>query len=151
MKLAEALMLRSDYLERINKLKDRIINNLTVQEGDKVSEDPNPLIAELNDVADKLNEIIIKINNTNNNTAFNDKLNLSSALTYRDTLKKKRNNLEQIVLNASGSHMRLSRSEIKLVKTVDISALQKDIDKLSKEFREIDTKIQEKNWLTDIL
>ena len=47
MKLAEALNLRADLQKRIAALKDRLIRNAKVQEGDTPSEDPVMLLKEL--------------------------------------------------------------------------------------------------------
>ena len=49
MKLAEALNLRADLQKRIANLRERLIKNAKVQEGDTPSEDPNMLLNELND------------------------------------------------------------------------------------------------------
>jgi len=46
--------------------------------------------------------------------------------------------------------MRATRSEIKIFSTIDVRALQKQIDDLSKQLRELDNKIQMTNWTTDI-
>ena len=49
MKLAEALNLRADLQKRIANLKERLIKNAKVQEGDTPSENPHTLINELNE------------------------------------------------------------------------------------------------------
>ena len=54
MKLSQALIIRSDYQNKIYELKKRIINNSKVQEGENVSEDPMKLLKELNRVIDEL-------------------------------------------------------------------------------------------------
>ena len=41
--------------------------------------------------------------------------------------------------------------EVKFISTISIEQLQKQSDLLAKEFREIDMKIQEKNWTTELL
>lgn len=43
MKLAEALLLRSDQQKQLASLKQRIEANVLIQEGDEPSEDPNVL------------------------------------------------------------------------------------------------------------
>ena len=43
MKLAEALNLRADLQKRIAQLKERLANNVKVQEGDSPAEDPKAL------------------------------------------------------------------------------------------------------------
>ena len=44
-----------------------------------------------------------------------------------------------------------SVSEIKIVSTVDVRSLQKQVDKLSAQLRQVDETIQEKNWTTELL
>lgn len=151
MKLAEALMLRSDYQTKIEKLKSRIINNVKIQEGEEVSEDPQQLMDELEITLTELEKIICRINNTNNITMLNDNMTLSSALTKRDIISNKIHSFEYIVNSASINQSRVSRSEVKFVTTIKIRDIQKNIDFLCKEYRELDTKIQEKNWLTDLI
>ena len=46
MKLAEALLLRSDLQTKLASLQQRINNNVLIQEGDELSEDPNALMGE---------------------------------------------------------------------------------------------------------
>ncbi|EDL65928.1 DIP1984 family protein [Bacillus sp. SG-1] len=41
-------------------------------------------------------------------------------------------------------------SEIRRIPTVSVRKLQKEIDELSKEYRMLDTKIQQANWLTEL-
>jgi hypothetical protein len=47
MKLAEALNLRADIQIRNSQLKERLVANSKVQEGDKPSENPTSLLKEL--------------------------------------------------------------------------------------------------------
>ncbi|WP_215900595.1 DIP1984 family protein, partial [Acinetobacter baumannii] len=47
MKLAEALLLRSDQQKKIISLKQRINANVLVQDGDQPSEDPNELLKQV--------------------------------------------------------------------------------------------------------
>jgi len=44
MKLAEALILRSDLQTKLASLQQRINNNVLIQEGDQPSEDPEKLL-----------------------------------------------------------------------------------------------------------
>ena len=151
MKLAEALMLRSDYQVKIEKLRNRILNNVKIQEGEEVAEDPNKLLAELNETIVKLTDLIQRINHTNSTALLVAGKTISAALAERDTLASKRSILDQVVGAASIKQSRVSRSEIKFISTVNVSSLQKEIDQLSKTYRELDTKIQEKNWSVDLL
>ena len=145
MKLSQALIIRSDYQNKIYELKKRIINNSKVQEGENVSEDPMKLLKELNRVIDELDIITKRINKTNNESLFEDNI------CTRDTIKKKRNAIVAIIEEATIKVDRYSQSEVKFISTISIEQLQKQSDLLAKEFREIDMKIQEKNWTTELL
>ena len=150
MKLAEALILRADLQKRIEQLKNRLKNNVMVQEGDEPSEDPEILLKEFEDCQFELTDIIKRINKTNNETMFNEKWTLADALAERDGLWEKRLVLSHVSEVASIKQDRYSRTEIKYISTVNVKELQKEIDKLSKEYREFDTKIQGLNWTIDL-
>jgi hypothetical protein len=69
----------------------------------------------------------------------------------RDITAKKRDFLTSIADAASTRQDRYSKSEVKFVATFSIAQIQKQIDQLSKEFRELDTKLQELNWQTELV
>ena len=46
---------------------------------------------------------------------------------------------------------RYSRTEIRLIGTVDVPGYQKQVDRLSREHRELDTIIQGLNWTTELV
>ena len=68
MKLAEALNLRADLQKRIAALKERLIRNAKVQEGDVPAEDPVILLKELDNNIIELEKLIKSINKTNSST-----------------------------------------------------------------------------------
>ena len=47
--------------------------------------------------------------------------------------------------------MRGTRSEVVVRSTVEVAALQKQVDALSKELRELDLRIQQINWTTELV
>ncbi len=151
MKLAEALILRADYLKRIEQLKPRISRNAKVQDGEKVAEDPKALLKELNDVLDKLTILIQKINKTNTQVLLQKNQTVADALTIRDILHIKNQVYRQLAEDATVTQDRYNKSEIKFKSTVDISQTQAKADEIAQEYREIDTRIQEKNWLVDLV
>jgi len=51
---------------------------------------------------------------------------------------------------ASTSQGRTTRSEVKFISTVSVTAIQRKADDLAKEYRELDTRIQEADWLTTL-
>ena len=54
MKLAEALQERADLNRKIEQLQDRLSNNVLVQEGEQIAEDPEKLKDELDSAAGRL-------------------------------------------------------------------------------------------------
>jgi hypothetical protein len=75
---------------------------------------------------------------------------LAVALTDRDALMKKRSLLASIASAASEKDYRLTHTEVKMFLTLPISNVQKQIDDLSYQFRELDTQIQGLNWTVDL-
>ena len=151
MKLAEALILRADLQKKIEQLKHRLRNNVMVQEGDKPSEDPETLLQEFEACQFELTNLIKRINKTNNKTMFNEDWTLVDALTERDGLWERRLVLSHIAEEASIKQDRYSKTEIKYVSTINVGQLQKEVDRLSKEYRELDTRIQGLNWTIDLI
>lgn len=151
MKLAEALILRADYQKRLQQLKARLIQNAKVQEGDQPSENPAALLTELEQVASDLTYIIQQINRTNSATDLKTGITLSDALATRDVLKLRIATYRELAQAATVSQNRYSKSEVRFESTVDVAAIQRQADQLSKELRELDTSIQAANWTTDLL
>lgn len=150
MKLAEALILRADLQKRIDQLRVRLNNNAKVQENDEPSEKPEDLLNELDSNINQLKILIKQINKTNCVTVSNGQT-LADLIAERDTLTLKSNILRGF-LNIAGQKVNLySTTEIKIMSTVDVPALQKELDLLSKKIRETDTELQQANWLTELI
>lgn len=150
MKLAEALILRADCQKRIDQLRQRLLRSAKVQEGEQPPENPQQLMAELDGAIAQLTTLIQQINKTNAQTAFQAGI-LSDVLAERDTLLLKRNAYDALIQSASIRQERYSRSEVRFVSTVDIAALQRQIDDLSRRYRALDSQIQALNWQTDLI
>ena len=151
MKLAEALAERSDCQIRLEDLKKRIARSARVQEGEQPAEDTGQLLAEIERIFARLLELISAINRTNASASFSEGKTISDAIAERDVVGKKRDMLAAIAETASTRQDRYSKSEVKFVATVSVAALQKQVDQLSKRFRELDTRLQELNWSTELI
>lgn len=151
MKLANALSQRSELQTRLRQLESRLNNNALVQEGEQPAEDPMELLKELEADYARLEELISAINRTNNSTEIEGGSTLSDLLAKRDCLKGKLSALRNFLSNASALVHRHSASEIKIKSAVNVRQLQKQVDGLSKELRELEETIQEKNWTTELL
>jgi hypothetical protein len=151
LKLAEALAERSDCQIRLEDLKKRMVRSARVQEGEQPAEDSTALLAEIERVFARLMELVSAINRTNAKTVFSAKQTISDAIAERDITGKKRDLLAGVAEAASTRQDRYSKSEVKFVATVSVAELQKEVDQLSKKFRELDTQLQELNWKTDLI
>lgn len=151
MKLAEALILRSDLQNRMEQIKYRLTSNVMVQEGDDPSEDPNDLLQEYGRALEEFRTLVKRINKTNNETEFEEGLSLSDALVDRDILLKKRNLLSAVAEEGTVRQDRYSRTELKYVSKVDVKVIQEQIDQTAKKYRELDTRIQGLNWTVDLI
>ncbi|MBR1514975.1 MAG: DIP1984 family protein [Bacteroidales bacterium] len=147
MKLAEALQERSDLSQRIAQLRSRLAVNATVQEGEKTAEDPVALLEELNRCIDQQEQLIAQINLVNSRTMVEGHT-LTELLARRDSLNLRIEAYHELINDASRLAQRAVRTEIKILSAVDVPALQKEADQLSKELRKVDNTIQETNWLT---
>ena len=150
MKIAEALILRADIQKRISQLKTRLNNNAKVQENEEPAENPEFLLTELDDLISQLNDLIIKINKTNTLSKI-DGISLVELIAKKDTLSQKTGILREFIEIASQKINLYSSTEIKVFSTVNVPAQQKQLDKLSKEIRETDTKLQQANWTIDLI
>ena len=150
MKLAQALILRADTQKRIEQLKVRLLSNAKTQENEKPSEDPKLLLKELDRLTSELFRLICSINLTNSSAKF-DGMSLTEMIAKKDALVLKANVLREFATSASQKVDLYSNSEIKILSTVDVAALQKQVDALSKEIRELEMKLQEANWAVDLV
>ena len=150
MKLAEALIERSDLQTRIDAMQQRLMNNARVQDGETPAEDPLALMRELDAMSARVEELIRRINLTNAETEI-DGTSITAMIAHRDCLTKKAGILRNFLAAASSLTQRASRTEIVIRSTVSVADLQKQVDELSKEIRITDTKIQAANWTVDLM
>ena len=139
MKLAEALSLRADLQKRISQLEVRLKNNARIQEGE-----------ELNNHLNALETLIFRINKTNMVT-LSEGMRLTEMIAKKDVLALRISVLRSVAQSAMGSLERYSANEIRYVRTLDVADLQKQIDSYSRQLRELDVKIQQLNWLTELV
>lgn len=151
MKLANALSQRAELQTRIRQLESRLCNNAQVQEGEQPAEDPEELLRELEGDYARLEEMISAINRTNSATRTECGATLSDLLARRDCLRGRLGILRNFLDNASALVHRRTAGEIRVKSSVNVRELQKQVDGLSRDLRELEEAIQEKNWTTELL
>lgn len=151
MKLAEALVLRRDTQNKLDKLKETLIANAVIQEHDTLDVSNEELISDYEKVNKLLSDLIIAINKKNASTRI-DALNMTiaEALEAREALHREHKLYTQILETASARNQRYSHSEIKMVRTVNTKDISKRVDQLAKKIRELDVAIQQTNWFVEL-
>ena len=150
MKLAEALIRRADLQRRLAQLKSRAVDAARIQEGDEAEEDATALLGDFDRAADELEQLIERINVQNLKTEVQNGLTVTAALAKRDALHQRHGMRVELADAAARRSDRLTRSEIKFVAAVNIRDLRQQVDDLAREIRELDNRIQQVNWATEL-
>ena len=150
MKLAEALARRADIIKEIENIATRLNLNSKVQEGEEPSEDVNLLLELLDNNSNELEDLIKKINHTNNESKVKG-VRIADLIAKRDALTKKIKILQNFANSASQRVDRYSNKEIRIVSSVNVNEIRKTIDSCSKELRLTENAIQEANWTIDLI
>ena len=155
MKLAEALSRRAAAARRIEALRTRVMGNARHQEGDTPAEDPAALLAEVDGAIDDYEDLIRRINRTNAATTIGPAETLTDALARRDALRLRHHVLESAANAAAGTdhagYTRQLRSELKMLSALPVAQLRADADRVAQEHRELDVRIQQRNWEVDLI
>lgn len=150
MKLAEALQERADLSTRISILENRLMNNALVQEGEKPAEAPEELLAELDRCSEEMERLITAINLTNSSTV-SDGMTVTGLIAKKDVLNRKLSIYRHFLMTASQTAQRATRSEIKILSTVNVREYQQKADGLAKRLRILENRIQQINWTTELI
>ena len=150
MLLAEALARRAEAQDRLNKLQDRLVQGAMIQEGDTPVEDPAAMLEEAAALLQEIETLVRRINHTNAHTDF-EGATLTDAIARRDALLRSRRLYAAVADAATMTGARYSRSEVRFVPAVDVKALREMADSAAKAYRELDTKIQQLNWTTELI
>ena len=151
MKLAEALLIRSDMQKKLTQLKGRIRNNVKVQEGDTPNEDPNKLMIDASQIITELTALIERIHRTNAIAKTDKGQSMLTLLVERDTLEMRHKLLIDAIEATSSETDRYSPREIKWNVMVSVASLQKQADDIAMKLRQINITIQANNWQVELI
>lgn len=150
MKLAEALSLRADLQARIAAMKGRLKESAKVQEGDTPPESLVELCREFDAMLSQLERLIYRINLTNLHATDGGE-SLTAMIARKDILRMRVGVMRDVINFVSETDSRYSRSEIKTVRIMDVPEARRELDRYSKELRELDMRIQGLNWTIDLI
>ena len=151
MKLAEALSIRKDLQKRIQQIGSSLNDNVKVQEGEEPAENPNELLKELDECLKKLEQLMWRINLTNVQTVNEAGKTLTQLMAEKDVLKLRISTMRNAYEIASAQRERYTRTEIKMLTTIDVKQLRKQIDEYSVQLRKLDMEIQSMNFTTELI
>jgi len=160
MRLAEALMERSDLQRRVESLRSRIQATARYQEGEDPAEDAAALLAEAVEAVDLLAALVTRINVTNTAAPLDDGTPLTAALARRDALRTRHGILTSAADAASGRAgggmaagyaPRQMRSELRQIAALPIREVRERADDAARELRELDARIQRANWEVELV
>ena len=151
MKLAEALQERADLNRNIEQLRKRLNSNVLVQEGRKNRRGAGTAeagagcvggAAGVSDLQDQPDQFPDKGGWPDLNGADRKKgcADPEDRRIYKD-----------IVYTGSQTSYRARNTEIKIKAAISVTDWQDEIDKMAKELRLLDNKLQENNWSTELI
>lgn len=151
MKLAEALQIRADLQRRLAQMPSRLAASAKVQEGSLPVEKPESLLSEMKTLLEQLERLTVDINLTNSSVRDDDGKTLTALIAHRDMLRAKVEMTRNFLNAASDIVPRHTSTDIRVLSTVDVPAMRKECDRISRELRETDVKIQGMNWNTELI
>lgn len=151
MKLAEALSIRSQLTNKVTQLRSRLNDCVKIQEGDEIAETPQQVVDELDSTLAELRRIIYAINMTNTMTVDENGHNITSLISERDTLKQRVSILSSAVDTLTQKESRYNRSEIRYIRTVDVTEFRKIYNESAANLRKLDLHIQGLGFTTDLI
>lgn len=150
--IGEALNRRADIQKRIKQLEARLRSSVITQEGDEPPEDPYDLLRELLQLCDELEALVAAINHANAENRLSSGETVTHALARREVLSLRSEVLRGAIDSATNRQPfpRLTHSEIRMVRRISVSELQRQLDDHARRRRELDTALQEHNWTTTL-
>lgn len=151
MKLADALLLRSDMNKKLASLSTRIAGNCKVQDGEIPGEDPQKLIEEAFRILQEFEKLVGRINRTNLVVKIANGKTMMEAIAERDRINAQHKLLKEAADGCRVQSNYYSNSEIKWKPVLKVDGLEKQADDLSKKVRELNSAIQEANWANELV
>lgn len=154
MVLGEALALRADVQKRMNRVQALLLENATVQEGDVPAVSVGALLEEYGSLAAEHERLVRRINRTNMVAQIAlgaGVVSLADAVVRRERLAREATMLRDVASQATPKRNRFLRTEVKHVPTIDVAAVLGQADRLSREHRELDTRMQQANWAVELI
>lgn len=150
-KLAEALLIKAEYEERLESLRSRLMVSAKVQDGNFPPEDPETLMADVQTCLDTLASLSKRISITQSQTLLVSRQTLADAIVDQEILLKKQSIYQSIIEAGIIPPDTYQGSNMRWLVTVNLAGLNRRIEEMIKEYRLLETEIQKVGWSTELV
>ena len=152
MLLAEALLKKAVLKKELEALEQRMGDSARIPHDEEPVDDYLVLLGSYREKEGELLDMSLRILATNISTAFREGETISQAIIRRDSLKRVVSMYNKLLNAASGGERRLfSSRDIKYKRLVDMDKVRVNKDNVAMQYRDLDVKLQQLNWNTELL
>lgn len=142
MKIAEAMVKRSDLKKRINRAASRVSNTAIIAAGDDGS-DHKAALAEWHSINNQIEQLSIKLMAANQKAKLENGMTISTALAKRDSLTRLVEFIESIRVSVPSR-------DSGYASVYNVKAARLLLDQTTKERSELDMMLQKANWSNEL-
>lgn len=155
MLLGEALADRAGKKKQLEQVAVRATAVARYQEGEEPAESAGELLAKGRVLIGELRELARRINRTNSATELEPGFTLTDALALRDGYAAQYKLVTAVADAGAGGRSvawaRQLRSELQQVSAVRVADLRAEADQIAEARRNLDVRIQQAGWATELL
>ena len=154
MKIGEALQERAAAHKLLSDVRERIGAYAVHDEDEAPAENATELLAQADQLADRVGDLIRRINATNAATAFPGGGTVTDALARRDALSAKISTVEGALRQVVGGRERVWRAaamEVRRTVAIDVTAQRAHLEAVAADRRSLDAALQRLSWEVDLL
>ncbi|MCL2059611.1 MAG: DIP1984 family protein [Oscillospiraceae bacterium] len=153
MLLAEALFKKAVLKKELETLEQRMGESARVPHDEEPIDDYLVLLGSYLEKEGELLDMNLRIQTTNISTAFREGETISQAINRRDSLKRIVSMYNKLLSAATGGGSRgiFSSRDVKYKRVVDMDKTRADMSNAAMQYRELDVKLQQLNWNTELL
>jgi len=154
MKIGEALQERAAAHKLLADVRERVGAYAIHDEDETPAEDATVLLAQAEQIADRIGDLIGRINATNSATPFPGGGTVTGALARRDALSAKITTIEGALRHVVGGRDRAWRAaglEVRRTVAIDVAVVRAQLEAVSAERRTLDAQLQRLSWEVDLL
>ena len=152
MLLAEALLRKAVLKKELEALEQRMSESARIPHDEEPVDDYLILLGIYNEKEYELREMSLKILSTNSKTVFTEGETISQAIIRRDSLKRVVSMYNKLLSAATGGGRGLfSSRDIKYKRIVNMDKVRSDMNIAAMQYRDLDVKLQQLNWNTELL